>query len=53
MDLPPSVVLLYANKLYLFIIYWLVVLSAQVDKRLGLVFGLIFAFGHAQFLTNT
>lgn len=52
MDLPPSVVFLYANKLSLFMFYWLVILTFEIDKRIGVMFGLLVVFGHAQFLNN-
>jgi hypothetical protein len=51
--MPMSISYLYADKLYLFLVYTLVYLLMEQNIVLGSICQLLFVFGHAEFLRVT
>lgn len=50
--LPAHVVLLYANKLYLFLSYWIAYLVTQQNEVLGVPLVMLLLYGHANFIST-
>jgi hypothetical protein len=51
-QLPPHVVLMYANKLSLFFVYWLAYLSAELSAPIGTALMMVILFGHTNYLSR-
>lgn len=51
-QLPPQVVLVYANKLSLFFIYWIAFVSVEHNVAIGSALMMVILLGHVNYLSR-